>query len=99
MKLTKAQRAVLDQAAKKPFYGFPAGSNYWPLTTFDRRGANVDGEVVDELLRAGLLVAKPLPETVAGQRSRNTEIAPHLDFNHSINITPAARALLNEGTR
>lgn len=101
-KLTKAHMDVLALADRLAFYGFPAGSNIWPLTTVrvnDNPVAKVDGEIVDELLRAGLLVAKPLAKLVMGKRSPDHDFCPDLDYEHKIVITPAGRAKLAEATR
>ena len=98
-RLTPDHYAVLSLTAKRPFWGFPAGSNLWALTALDRDGINVDGEVVDELLRGGLLSATKRDKVHHGERSSNHDIAPDLDFEHEIAITDAGREALRSLTK
>lgn len=93
-KLEPVHLSILRLASEKPFYGFPAGSNLWPLTVLDEEGIAADGELVDELLRAGLLVPVDFGEVVEGDRTTDPEFGPDLDFEHIIHITDAGRAVL-----
>lgn len=92
MKLSEGQRFVLGL---KPFLGFAPGSNVWPLTHLVLNGMDVDGEEIDDLLRRGLLSAEPLEKEVQGQRSPDTDIAPHLDFDHRISASESGRQALD----
>lgn len=93
-KLTEAQRRALAYA---PYVGFPAGSNMWPLCALSTGGADeVPGEDVDQMLRLGLLEARPLDEPVLTDRSPNPDVAPDCECTHNIAITDAGRAALQE---
>ncbi|OJU12774.1 MAG: hypothetical protein BGN85_08925 [Alphaproteobacteria bacterium 64-11] len=96
-RLTKEHLSVLQLACEAPFYGFTAGSNMWPLTVMETQDGDIDGEIIDDLLRNGLLVTGKLPEPRQGERSPDLDYAPHLEFDYEIFITAAGRAALAEG--
>lgn len=100
MKLTKGHMTALSIIVESGgfFHGFPAGSNLWPLTALgrDHPKGPVDGELIDELLRGGLLATRPIDGVVRGDRSPNLEYVPDLDFEHEVFITPAGRTALQQ---
>ena len=94
MKLTDDAKRVMEVV---PFIGFPAGSNMWPMVwlTFDESGTNpIDGEVIDGLLREGLLEAAPLATPVLTDRSPDIESIPDCECTHQITVSEAGRRAL-----
>lgn len=97
MKLSEAQRRALTDA---PYYGFPAGSNMWPLVAIHEGTKNqVDGEVIDALLRNGLLEAHALPDPVLTDRTPDPEFAPDCECTHDVVLSQAGRAALEGGEK
>lgn len=93
-KLTNDEIAVLQVAMHFPFCGFPVGSNLWPLCELKTAGGEVDGEVVEKLLRDGLLTTRPI-DIVEGERSSDHDYAPDLDFEHEVLLTSDGLAALS----
>lgn len=94
VRLTEAQRRALEEA---PYYGFPAGSNMWPLVgIFEETKEPIYGEVIDGLLREGLLKAHVLAEPILTDRTDDPELAPDCECTHDVVLTLAGRAALKE---
>lgn len=56
IELTKAERAVLSGGFCAP----RPGNNFFPLLELKKGGVTIEGERIDALIRAGLLVGSPV---------------------------------------
>lgn len=78
-----------------PFAGFPAGSNMYSFVVVAEDTANeVQGEIIDWLLRAGLLAAVPRRDPLLTDRSPNHDVCPDCECTHDVDITDAGREAL-----
>ena len=94
--LTVFSNEMLD-ALEKGFVGPRPGSNFFPLLSLHVAGEELDGERIEELVRAGHLSHSPVQsETfVSGGDCGPYGIIPDIDLTHKYFLTSGARAALS----